>query len=303
MKSYDVVILTEAQYINPKKIDWYIENVLTEDRLIQEALENKGLRVIKKDWADTNFDWSTTKLVLFRTTWDYYNRYEEFSKWLKSSTNQTIHINSSSIIKWNMDKKYLKVLEEEGVNIPETEFITKGSKTTLEEIHSKNNWYKTVLKPTFSGGGRHTYKLNLESLSTHEDLFQELVMKEDMMLQVFQNNIVEKGEMSLIMIDGEYTHSVLKVAKEGDFRVQDDFGGSVHEYKPSSEEIDFAKKTIAACPEKPIYARVDIFLDNNNKLALGELELIEPELWFRNNHNAADKLADSIYNQYFCTNN
>ena len=30
---YDVVILTDHRYENPKKIDWYIQQVLTEDKL------------------------------------------------------------------------------------------------------------------------------------------------------------------------------------------------------------------------------------------------------------------------------
>ena len=39
---------------------------------------------------------------------------------------------------------------------------------------------------------------------------------------------------------------------------------------------------------------VTIVYDNNNKLSLSELELIEPELWFRNNRNSAKKLAEEI---------
>ena len=33
--------------------------------------------------------------------------------------------------------------------------------------------------------------------------------------------------------------------------------------------------------KETIYGRVDVFYDNDNLLSLGELELIEPELWFR----------------------
>ena len=44
----------------------------------------------------------------------------------------------------------------------------------------------------------------------------------------------------------------------------------------------------------PIYARVDMFTDNDGQLALSELELIEPELWFRNNPDSADKLAIAV---------
>ena len=34
--------------------------------------------------------------------------------------------------------------------------------------------------------------------------------------------------------------------------------------------------------------------DNNNELSLSELELIEPELWFRNYPEAAKNLAEEI---------
>ena len=46
---YDVVILTDHRYINPKKTNWYINQVLLEDKLLQEALEKRNLRVCKKD--------------------------------------------------------------------------------------------------------------------------------------------------------------------------------------------------------------------------------------------------------------
>ena len=35
---FDVVILTDHRYVNPKKIDWYIDQVLLEDKLVQTAL-------------------------------------------------------------------------------------------------------------------------------------------------------------------------------------------------------------------------------------------------------------------------
>ncbi|MBO6631975.1 MAG: hypothetical protein JJ936_10545, partial [Psychroserpens sp.] len=58
--------------------------------------------------------------------------------------------------------------------------------------------------------------------------------------------------------------------------------------------IQFAEAAVKACPELPIYARVDIFEDNEGSIALSELELIEPELWFRNHKQAALVLADGI---------
>ena len=62
-----------------------------------------------------------------------------------------------------------------------------------------------------------------------------------------------------------------------------------------NEEILFSEKAVSACPELPIYARVDIFEDNDGHIALSELELIEPELWFRNHKEAAMLLAKGVF--------
>ena len=68
---------------------------------------------------------------------------------------------------------------------------------------------------------------------------------------------------------------------KGDYRVQDDFGGTIHDYQALEKEKLFAEMVVRACDPSPYYARVDLVWDNNNELAVGELELIEPELWFR----------------------
>ena len=54
---YDVVILTEGKYLNPTEIDWYVQQVLDEEQLLQNALERLQLKVIRADWSDTHFDW------------------------------------------------------------------------------------------------------------------------------------------------------------------------------------------------------------------------------------------------------
>ena len=293
---FDVVILTDHRYVNPKKIDWYIDQVILEDRLLQTALEKKGLRVIKKDWADNHFDWTTTKYAIFRTTWDYFERFDEFFTWLENTKNKTNFINSEEIINWNIDKHYLQDLAKNNINIAPTLFIEKGDSTTLQQLFEKNNWKDVVLKPAISGAARHTYRINPNNYKKHENIFQELIKVECMLFQSFLKNITLFGEISLIMIGGKYTHAVKKKAKKGDFCVQDDHGGTVEKYKPTKVEIIFAENCLEASPFKPIYARVDIVYDNNNIISLSELELIEPELWFRNNPISANLLAEEISN-------
>ncbi|TVZ55574.1 glutathione synthetase-like protein [Lutibacter sp. Hel_I_33_5] len=293
-KKFDVIILTEPRYVNPTKKDIYTENVLKEDNYVKLALEKLHLKVGRISWDDPNFDWSSTKYILFRTTWDYFDRYPEFSDWLNKVSQQTILLNSEKIIRWNIDKHYLLDLQKNGVHICESYFIEKGDSDTLKKLAIKHKLNEFVLKPCVSGCARHTYKINPKNIENYEEIFTELIANEAMILQPFQYNIVEKGELSLMVMNGKFTHAVLKVAKEGDFRVQDDFGGSVHKHTPTQNEIDFAENAVKNCIELPIYARVDIFTDNNGKLAIAEIELIEPELWFRNHPEAADELANGI---------
>jgi hypothetical protein len=97
-----------------------------------------------------------------------------------------------------------------------------------------------------------------------------------------------------MLFGGTFTHAILKKAKAGDFRVQDDFGGTVHSYDPSPAEIAWAEQVVALCDPLPVYARVDAIWDKKQEPALAELELIEPELWFRYHPEAAEKLADAL---------
>ncbi|WP_306640104.1 ATP-grasp domain-containing protein [Sanyastnella coralliicola] len=293
----DVTILTEAQYVQPEKTDWYIDQVLLEDRLVMEALERKGLSVQKKDWADPATDWGQTKVAIFRTTWDYFHRFPEFKQWIDSAGEQTTFVNAKEQILWNIDKHYMADLEKAGVRIVTSDFRQSknaSSYGSLNEWCSNVGGEQWVLKPTISGAARHTYKLSASNIAEHETIYRELLAQEDMMLQPFQYNIEKEGELSLMVMNGQYTHAIRKIAKAGDFRVQDDFGGSVHHHQASAEEIAFAEAAVAACELAPMYARVDMIKDNQGELALGELELIEPELWFREHPAAADVLAEGV---------
>lgn len=291
---YDIVILTDNRYLKDSKTNTYNHNVFYEDFLVQQALSKIGLKTLRLSWDDSNFRWSSTKAILFRTTWDYFERFAEFSKWLENVSKQTLLLNSEAIIRWNIDKHYLKDLKENGINVTETYFLERYSKQTLNELHNLLDWKDMVLKPCVSGAAWHTYKLNSINLEAHEVILSELLNQEAMMLQPFQHNIVLQGEISMMVFNGKFTHAILKKAKPGDFRVQDNFGGTVHHYSPTHEEIIFSEKAVKACPELPIYARVDIFTDNNGNIALSELELFEPELWFRYYFEAANVLAKAI---------
>ena len=294
MKKYDVVVLTDSRYVNPLKTNNYISNVLREDEWVINALKEKNLSVVKKDWNDSIFDWETTRSILFRSTWDYFDKFELFKKWFNKTKNKCLMINSTETIEWNIDKHYLLDLQEHQIPIPNSEFIKRGSSIDLSLLMQKKNWNEIVVKPTISGAAKNTYRLKEEEIIQFGPTWEKLIYKEDFIVQEFQNNVISEGEVAMIVIGGKFTHAVLKKAKEGDFRVQDDFGGSIAIYNPSEEMVKLAEKCTRILTPIPSYARVDIIWDNLRELAVSELELIEPELWFRLNPNAAQKLAHHV---------
>ena len=294
MKKYDVVVLTDSRYVNPLKTNTYISNVLREDELVINALKEKNLSVVKKDWNDSIFDWETTRSILFRSTWDYFDKFELFKKWFNKTKNKCLMINSTETIEWNIDKHYLLDLQEHQIPIPNSEFIKRGSSIDLSLLMQKKNWNEIVVKPTISGAAKNTYRLKEEEIIQFVPTWEKLIYKEDFIVQEFQNNVISEGEVAMIVIGGKFTHAVLKKAKEGDFRVQDDFGGSIAIYNPNEEMVKLAEKCTRILTPIPSYARVDIIWDNLRELAVSELELIEPELWFRLNPNAPQKLAHHV---------
>ena len=292
-RKFDVTMVTQSDYLQPKEVDGYVGNVLLEDKLVRSALEKVGLKVDRTSWDDTR-DWSSTRIILFRAIWDYFHRWDEFSKWLDSVEDTSTGINPFSLIKWNAHKFYLDFLSQAGVKIPPTIFLERSDNRSLKDSLVNVDWEEVVLKPAVSGAGRHTYRFAKKDTDQFEGIFRDLITNEDVLLQEFQPSIQDRGEAALMFIDGQYTHAVLKRAKKGDFRVQDDFGGSVEDYNPTKEEVQLARRIISLCPEPAIYGRVDLFWDQEGEILLGELEVIEPEMWFRNYPKAADLLAEAV---------
>ena len=294
MEEYNITFLTDSRYVNPEVINPYVQDILDEDNLVIQALRKKGINVNRVDWADPVYEWATTKFAVFRTTWDYFDRYEEFIKWLNKVKDIVQFINPIELILWNLDKHYLKDLSQKGINITETKFIETGEHITLTNVLHEAGWKDAILKPAVSGSARHTYRISEMNVAEHEDIFKELIAKESMLVQPFQKSVLKRGEISLIYFAGVYSHAIQKIAKVGDFRVQSDFGGSVHNYSPTAKEIKLGEEAIQACSQIPVYGRVDVIEDNYGKSAVMELEIIEPELWFRFHPVSAQAMANAI---------
>lgn len=292
----DIVILTDPRYLDPVQPSPYELDVLADDQVLMDACFSQGLQVDRKSWDDPDFDWSSTRSVIFRSTWDYFDRFAEFKKWLDQAKSVTQFINPQELVFWNVDKRYLIDLATKGVEIVPTHIVDQGTQQNLKAIAEYHNWKEVVIKPTISATARDTHRLTIEEVgtTTTQKMFDALCQHKTMMVQPFLSAVLEEGELSLIVIDGVVTHGLRKLAKSGDYRVQSDFGGSIRLEQPDDLAIAFAEKVIESCPAKPLYARVDLIKNNQGDWNLGEMELIEPELWFRMATHSADTLAMTI---------
>jgi glutathione synthase/RimK-type ligase-like ATP-grasp enzyme len=127
-----------------------------------------------------------------------------------------------------------------------------------------------------------------------EGAINTLLAGEAFLVQPFEPDIIAHGEDTLVIVGGRFTHALTKRAKPGDFRVQDDHGGTVHPCTPTAAQVSLAEAAMAACESPPAYGRVDLVRRADGAWAVMELELIEPELWLRRHPPAATALADAI---------
>lgn len=292
--SKHVALVNDHRWIDPPNPGAYARNILEEDRILSEALVSSGFEVSRVDWANPEIDWRRFDAIVIRQTWDYFERLDEFRTWIDRVEPLTRVINPVEVMHWNCDKRYLIELADAGVPTVSTIVVERQEPVpSLADLLERHGFTDAVIKPAVSGAGRETYRIRGKDTSALEADWQRLVAAEAMLLQPFIPAIIEHGEVSLIVIDGEVTHAVRKIAAEGEFRVQDDHGGTVHAYTPGKREAGVAQTALAAVPGRVSYARVDLVDGADGPLVM-ELELIEPELFFRRHAGAAGRLAAAV---------
>ena len=234
------------------------------------------------NWRDKSVDYSKFDLIVIRTCWDYFIRYDEFLEWLKFLKEQNVKVlNSLNTIYQNIHKYYLRDLQAKAVKILDTVFIDKNSAAGVKEIFLQNGWNKAVVKPAVSGGGYKTHLISDENIADGQIVLDKLLSESDVLFQKFAPEIISAGEWSLIFFDKKYSHSVLKMPKKNDFRVQAEHGGSSVLKEAPEEIVNQAVSIIDKVNDDLLYARVDGVVVSG-EFRLMELELIEPELFLLN---------------------
>jgi hypothetical protein len=107
-------------------------------------------------------------------------------------------------------------------------------------------------------------------------------------------NVVTEGEFSLFFFDGEFSHAILKTPAESEFRSQEERGATIRPVTPERQLLVRGQQALAALPDRPLYARVDLVRDGNNDFLIMELELIEPSMYLRTDAGAPARFARAI---------
>ena len=234
-------------------------------------------------WSDPAVDWSRFDLVVIRSCWDYHRRIAEFLRWLGDIAVPVA--NPVEVIRWNSHKGYLLELESRGVVIPATRLIRKGSQPpALADAH-------VIIKPAISASANETHRF-ASAAEAMADL-ERLVGAGDVIVQEFVDEVVSDGEWSLMFFDRKLSHAVKKAPKAGDFRVQQELGGSALPANPPSRVLAAAQRALSAVNHVLLYARVDI-VDRPAGAVLMELELIEPSLFFGTSAGSSARFAAAV---------
>jgi glutathione synthase/RimK-type ligase-like ATP-grasp enzyme len=147
------------------------------------------------------------------------------------------------------------------------------------------------LKPRIAATAYGTFLISKGSALADEDLAP--ARASGALLQEVVPEIIGRGETSIVYAGGAFSHAVVKRAKDGEFRVQQDFGGRVEAAAPSASLLSFAASVMTLVPDSCLYARVDVVESSRGPLLM-ELELIEPELYFLFVPEAAARMAQLV---------
>jgi glutathione synthase/RimK-type ligase-like ATP-grasp enzyme len=151
---------------------------------------------------------------------------------------------------------------------------------------------RAVLKPRVSATAYGTHVVSRERGIDAADW--PALEHSGCLLQLFVREIQSRGEISLVFLDGGFSHAVRKRPIAGDFRVQADFGGSLETAAPSGDTIGFGTAVLTAAARPWLYARVDL-VETDGGPVLMELELIEPDLFLT--PVGAARLAEALIRQ------
>jgi glutathione synthase/RimK-type ligase-like ATP-grasp enzyme len=274
----EILLATDAQY----------PDLLDDDRLLVDALTERGLTSAPAVWNDPSVDWGSTRAVVLRSVFDYTAHSDRFLGWIEHVETQTTLHNPARLVRWNSHKSYLRELEARGVPIVPTAWIDAGTKVNLNALLEECGWRDAVVKPTVGNGARGAQRVTASDGQAHLDA---LLAERDAMIQPYLPATEEPGEHALIHIGGRFSHAIRKDQMLAGRPFSFD---RTPPTEPDPRELELAAHVLEGIQEAPLlYARVDTLIDGD-VVRLMELEVIEPVLFFTKAPGSAERMAEEV---------
>lgn len=230
-------------------------------------------------------------LCVVRSPWDWFHHRAVFRVFLEALGHARCRVvNDPRTLRDFADKTYLARLAARGLPVvPTVELDAADVSSRVQAVLEERGWREAVLKPAFTAnaiGARRVMPGDaLEGLPA-------LDAGEKWLLQPFVSSIA-RGEFSFIFFGGEFSHAVHKRPASGDWRVQHDYGGDSAPWVAPREAVAEARALLHAAVPGTVYARVDA-VAHEGRLHLMELEVVEPELFFRHDARSVKRFADAL---------
>jgi len=253
---------------------------------LRGPFEARGIRVEEVSWDDPKADWSAYAAVIIGTTWDYWDRLDEFLAALERIEGQTRLFNGSALVNWNVRKTYLRELETKGAKLIPTLWLDVADDAAARAAFGTLDSDDLVFKRQVGAGAKDQHRLK------RGEPIPE--MRHPMMAQPFLPMIQTEGELSFIFIDGEFCHALIKRAQPGDYRIQSTYGGREEKITPGADDLAAARAIISTLDEAPLYGRVDMLRGADGELLLMELEVIEPYLYPVEGPELGERMAAGV---------
>lgn len=252
-----------------------------------EALRRGGFSVEPRVWSEPG-DLAWFDVVLPLVAWGYQSAPDRWFALLDRLDGGPVPIiNPVPVLRWNSDKRYLAELAANGVTTVPTRVVEQLDRPSLASARATFG-DELVIKPPISASAYGTHRLG------PDDAIPDDSAGRTMMVQPFLRSIIDEGEYSLVFLGGEFSHAIIKNATEGDYRVQPHLGGSEVPCAAPGGGIEVAIAALAVAPAAAAYARVDLIRLSDGRLAVIELELIEPSLWLQHAPDGGASFAAAV---------
>lgn len=264
-----------------------------DDRGLPGAFAAAGAQADVVVWDDPAAAWASFDAVLLRSPWDYFRKLPAFLAWGERVAAATRLFNPWPLVRWNLDKRYLVELAERDAPVVPTVLVEAGERLDLAALLAARGWRRAIVKPAVSADSWETHAVDVDSLAPMQERFDRLLAGRAMLVQPFLAAVESHGERSLVFLDGALSHAIRKNALTHGGRWAGLPEGVPVEIAP--DERAAAERILAlACPEPPLYARVDLVRDEAGEPRLLELELVEPTLFFTTCPGSADRFVKAL---------